>query len=160
MAGTWMLYGPTGYTGGLLAQESLRLGLRPVLAGRDRNRLEQLSRRFELTHRVLPLDDPKRLITGLDGMRVVLHCAGPFSRTAPQMRNACIEAGVHYLDITGENDVFEAAHAQDEHARAASVLLCPGVGFDVVPTDCVASTLKTALPSATRLELGFPVWIT
>lgn len=64
-------------------------------------------------------------------------------------------AGAHYLDITGEIDVFLAAHDDAERARAAGVLLCPGVGFDVVPTDCVSVKLKAALPDATHLSLMF-----
>lgn len=155
MAQAWMLYGPTGYTGGLIAQECLRTGLRPVLAGRDETRLAAFSQRTGLLHRTLALGDHARLVAGLEGMRLVLNCAGPFSRTAAPMRSACIEARVHYLDITGEIDVFEAAHAQGAQAEAAGVLLCPGVGFDVVPTDCVAATLKNALPAATHLDLGF-----
>jgi short subunit dehydrogenase-like uncharacterized protein len=34
-------------------------------------------------------------------------------------------------------------------------VICPGVGFDVIPTDCVAAALKAALPDATQLSLGF-----
>ncbi len=155
MAGHWMLYGPTGYTGALVLQACTRRGWQPVLAGRHPEALSRLARSHGLEHRVLPLDDHDRLVRGLAGMRVVLHCAGPFSATSAAMRAACIDAGVHYLDITGEIDVFEAAHADGPRAREAGVLLCPGVGFDVVPTDCLAATLARALPGATHLELGF-----
>lgn len=151
-----MLYGPTGYTGRLVLQECARRGLRPVLGGRNAAALAGLaSARGALECRALPLDDHRRLVEGLSGLRLVLHCAGPFSRTSAPMRAACIEAGVHYLDITGEIDVFEAAQADDHKARSAGVLLCPGVGFDVVPTDCLAATLARALPGAMRLQLGF-----
>jgi hypothetical protein len=88
-------------------------------------------------------------------MALVLHCAGPFSATARPMIEACLDSGAHYLDITGEIAVFELAHSLDARARHAGVLLCPGVGFDVVPTDCLAATLKPALPDADRLALGF-----
>ena len=52
---------------------------------------------------------------GLRGMALVLHCAGPFSQTALPMVRGCLEAGAHYLDITGEISVFE--HAQAQRAR-------------------------------------------
>jgi short subunit dehydrogenase-like uncharacterized protein len=104
---------------------------------------------------VLALDDAEALASALRQVRAVLHCAGPFSRTAQPMFQACLAAGAHYLDITGEIDVFEAAHACDAQARAAGVVLCPGIGFDVVPTDCVAARLAAALPDATVLALGF-----
>jgi short subunit dehydrogenase-like uncharacterized protein len=71
------------------------------------------------------------------------------------MMRACLARGIHYLDITGEIDVFETAHGFDAEARRANALLCPGVGFDVVPTDCLAAQLKSAMPEATHLALGF-----
>lgn len=151
----WMIYGATGYTGALIAQECVRRGLRPVLAGRDAGSLPLLAQRLGLPHRVAALDDATALKPALQGMAAVLHCAGPFSQTSAPMREACIAAGVHYLDITGEIDVFVAAHDASARARAAGVLLCPGVGFDVVPTDCVAVSLKAAMPDATHLTLMF-----
>lgn len=150
-----MLYGATGYTGGLIAQECARRGLRPVLAGRDASRLQALSATLGLPHHALSLEDRQPLIAALREVRLVLHCAGPFSQTSADMRHACIAAGTHYLDITGEIDVFVTAHDDDARAREAGVLLCPGVGFDVVPTDCVAATLKQAMPDASELTLGF-----
>lgn len=71
------------------------------------------------------------------------------------MVQACIQAGAHYLDITGEIDVFEQVFRRDAEARQAGVVLCPGVGFDVIPTDCVAAALKQTLPDAVELRLGF-----
>ena len=151
----WMLYGATGYTGGLIAQECARRGLQPVLAGRDADRLRLLADRLQLSHTVVALDDAAGLKQALQGVAVVLHCAGPFSRTSAPMREACMAAGTHYLDITGEIDVFVAAHDDAARARAAGILLCPGVGFDVVPTDCVSVSLKAAMPDATHLTLMF-----
>src|SRR3546814_18073465 len=71
------------------------------------------------------------------------------------MIEACLQAKAHYLDITGEISVFEHAQTQDARAKAAGIVVCPGVGFDVIPTDCVAAALKAALPDATHLALGF-----
>ena len=151
----WMIYGATGYTGGLIAQECARRGLQPVLAGRDAARLRLLAERLQLPHTVVALDDAAALKQALQGVAAVLHCAGPFSRTSAPMREACLATDTHYLDITGEIDVFVAAHDDAARARAAGVLLCPGVGFDVVPTDCVSVSLKAAMPDATHLTLMF-----
>jgi short subunit dehydrogenase-like uncharacterized protein len=151
----WLLYGANGYTGELIAREAVRRGLRPVLAGRNAQAIEALGRELACPVAVLGLDDADALVAALRGVRAVLHCAGPFSATAQPMLRACLAAGAHYLDITGEIDVFEAAHALDAQARAAGVVLCPGVGFDVVPTDCVAARLAAGLPDATYLALGF-----
>jgi saccharopine dehydrogenase (NAD+, L-lysine-forming) len=71
------------------------------------------------------------------------------------MVDGCLRAGVHYLDVTGEIDVFEAVFAKDAEAKARGILLAAGVGFDVVPTDCLAAFLKSKLPDARELELAF-----
>lgn len=155
MSRPWMIYGANGYTGELIAREAARLQLTPVLAGRNAARVAALAGELGFEHRSFPLSDSAVLDAGLAGMALVLHCAGPFSATAQPMMEACIRNGVHYLDITGEIAVFELAHALGEQARCAGVLLCPGVGFDVVPTDCLAMALREALPGATRLALGF-----
>lgn len=151
----WMIYGANGYTGELIAREARRRNLQPVLAGRNRERIEQLARELQLSYRVFGLEDAKEAARQVSGMRLVLHCAGPFSATSAPMIDACLTAGSHYLDITGEIGVFEHAHAMHARAEKAGVVLCPGVGFDVIPTDCLAAALKASLPDATQLALGF-----
>ena len=151
----WMIYGANGYSGTLIAREAKARGLTPVLAGRNADKLRPLADELGLEARIFPLDQPGDLARGLEEIGLVLHCAGPFSRTSAPMIEACLRNQTHYLDITGEIPVFEHATAQAERARLADVVLCPGVGFDVIPTDCVARALKDALPDATHLLLGF-----
>ncbi len=146
----WMIYGANGYTGELIAREAVARGLRPILAGRTNAKVAALAAELDLPSRVFGLDSVQ-----LDDVDLVLHCAGPFSSTARPMIEACLEAGAHYLDITGEIAIFEYAHDQHDRAAARNIVLCPGVGFDVIPTDCVAASLKQALPDATHLALGF-----
>ncbi|MFT3819635.1 MAG: saccharopine dehydrogenase NADP-binding domain-containing protein [Rubrivivax sp.] len=152
----WMIYGANGYTGELIAREAARRGLKPVLAGRRRESVEALAHSLGLEARAFGLDgDAAALTAQIQGHALVLNCAGPFSATAAPMMEACLRARAHYLDITGEIAVFERAQSLDARARDAGVVLCPGVGFDVIPTDCVAAALKAALPDATHLALGF-----
>lgn len=151
----FLLYGSYGYTGRLIAERAREKGLTPLLAGRDAAALERQSAETGFPHRAFSLDDTAALDAALREHRVVLHAAGPFSRTARPMVEACLRTGVHYLDITGEIAVFEAVAAQDQKARAAGVMLMPGAGFDVVPSDCLAAHLKRRLPTATRLSLAF-----
>ena len=152
---SWMIYGANGYTGELIAREAVARGLAPILAGRSRDKVERLARELGLEHRVFDLGRPAQVAAQLDGVRAVLLTAGPFSATSQPMVQGCIQAGAHYLDITGEIDVFEQVALNDAAARQAGVVLCPGVGFDVIPTDCVAAALKRALPDAVELRLGF-----
>jgi short subunit dehydrogenase-like uncharacterized protein len=149
----WMIYGANGYTGRLIAAEAVRRGLRPTLAGRSAEAIERLAGQLNCPKRVFPLD--ARTPQQLAGMRVVLHCAGPFSATARLMIDACVKAQAAYLDITGEIAVIELAARRHAEAKAAGVAVIPAVGFDVVPSDCLAATLAAALPGAKRLLLAF-----
>jgi short subunit dehydrogenase-like uncharacterized protein len=151
----WMIYGANGYTGELVAREAVRKGLKPVLAGRNAEAVGKLARELGLPSRTFSLDDPTGTAAELFGMGAVLHCAGPFIKTSAPMVAACLGTGAHYLDITGEIPVFERVLSQGEAARRAGAALIPGVGFDVVPTDCLAARLKEALPDATHLVLAF-----
>jgi short subunit dehydrogenase-like uncharacterized protein len=149
------IYGANGYTGRLIARAAAERGLAPVLAGRSREAIAEIASELGCDARIFDLGNPERIAGELSGCGVVIHCAGPFSATASPMIAACLAARIHYTDITGEIEVFEHAFAEDAAARATGVVVCPGTGFDVVPTDCLAATLAAALPDATRLALGF-----
>ncbi|HEX7808871.1 MAG TPA: saccharopine dehydrogenase NADP-binding domain-containing protein [Thermoanaerobaculia bacterium] len=146
----WLLYGANGYTGELIAREAVRRNMRPILAGRDAAKIEPLARELNLEWRAFDLANPD-----LSGVKLVLHCAGPFIHTSAPMVNACLAAGVHYLDITGEIAVFESVFRRHDEAVTRGIALIPGVGFDVVPTDCLASMLHKRMPDATELWLAF-----
>ena len=150
-----MIYGATGYTGRLVVAEAVARGATPILAGRGREEVAALAGEHGLEHRVFGLADSVVLRRGLLDVTAVLHCAGPFAWTSRPLVDACLATGTHYLDITGEIDVFEAIHGRDAEARAARAVLLPGVGFDVVPTDCLAARLASEVPRPERLELAF-----
>lgn len=151
----WMIYGANGYTGRLMVEEAARRGEAPVLAGRRVEAIKPIAERHGLEYRVFSLDDPATVASQIEDVKAVALAAGPFSATSAPMVEACIATGTHYTDITGEVEVFEACMAVDERAKEAGAVILPGVGFDVVPTDCVAASLKAALPDATHLELAF-----
>ena len=149
-----LLYGAYGYTGRLIAQEAVDRGLRPVLAGRNEERLASLATRLDCPTRVSTLTDPKRLRSILDGVSAVLHCAGPYVQTGPPMVEACLDTDTHYLDLTGEMDVFRHLADRSSEAEAADIMFLPGIGFDVVPTDCLASLVAARATGATTLEIA------
>jgi short subunit dehydrogenase-like uncharacterized protein len=150
-----MIYGANGYTGRLVAAEARRRDLKPVLAGRRACPIEKLAAELGLPVRVFGLDDVTAAATAIADMAVVANCAGPFAETSAPMIDACLTSRAHYVDITGEIDVFLAAQRRHGDAQAAGIVICPGVGFDVIPTDCMAAVLKEALPDATHLILAF-----
>lgn len=151
---SFLIYG-TGYSGALIAREAVARGHRPTVAGRSAEPVERLARELSLPSLVFPLDDPGRLAEGLEPFQAVLHCAGPFLGTFGPMVAACFRTRTHYLDITGEIAVFEALARTDRQAREAGVVVLPGTGFDVVPTDCLAAYLAGRVPGATSLVLAF-----
>jgi short subunit dehydrogenase-like uncharacterized protein len=151
----FLIYGANGYTGEIIAREAAARGLKPILAGRKKESIEKLAGELSLPFRVFALDETEKLDAALGEVDFVLHCAGPFSLTSKAMCQACLRTGRHYLDITGEIAVFEAMARQDEKAKAAGIMIMPGVGFDVVPTDSLALHLKNRLPAATNLTLAF-----
>lgn len=151
----WMIYGASGYTGRLAAEEAARRGLAPILAGRREEGVRPLAESLGLSWRVFGLDEPDRLRRGLEGVTTVLHCAGPFSATCAPMLEACLDGRVNYLDITGEITVFAHCHARHARAVKRGIVVLPGAGFDVVPTDCLAAMLKREMPDARELVLAF-----
>jgi short subunit dehydrogenase-like uncharacterized protein len=148
-----LVYGAYGYSGRQIIDAAVRRGLRPIAAGRDPERTAAVAQAFSLPARSFALDDPAALAMGLAGVKVVLHCAGPFSATARPMLDACIEHGVHYLDITGEYKVIEAVAERDADLRAAGIMAMCGTGMDVLPTDCLAAHMKARMPGAKRLDI-------
>ena len=150
-----LIYGSTGYTGRLIVAEALARGLRPTLATRNADAVRAQAHPLGLKWRVASIDDPAGLDGALEGATVVLHCAGPFVHTWRGMSDACLRQGAHYLDITGEIAVFEGLAARSSDARAAGIMLLPGVGFDVVPSDCLAAHLARRVPNAEHLSLAF-----
>jgi short subunit dehydrogenase-like uncharacterized protein len=151
----WMIYGANGYSGELIARHAKDKGMTPILAGRNQQSIEKLAKELDCEFKVFDLTNAQTVADNLTDMDAVIHCAGPFSATAEPMVKACIDSNTHYLDITGEIAVFEMAKSYNQQAKDAGIVLCPGVGFDVIPTDCLASQLKELMPDATHLSLGF-----
>jgi len=154
---TWMIYGAYGYSGRLIANLAKKQGLTPVLAGRNAEKTKSVAEELGFEWCTFDLNDHENVVKNLNGIDAVVHCAGPFSSTSRPMLEACLDVKAHYFDITGEMAVFEFAHSSaiNQQAINANVIVCPGIGFDVIPTDCIAKALSEAMPDATHLSLGF-----
>lgn len=146
-----LVYGAYGYTGERIASEALDRGLDIVVAGRNGTKTRGLGIELGVESRVA---DPGELAPELEDIDAVLNCAGPFTRTAEPVVDACLDTETAYLDITGERPVVDALAERDRDAETAGVPVLPAVGFDVVPTDCLACHLHDRLPGAASLALG------
>ena len=151
---TWMLYGAYGYTGKLIIAEAVKHGHAPILAGRNESKLKPLAEEYNLPYSVIDLDDKAKLEAELKKVDLVMHSAGPYTFTAAAMRKACLATGTHYLDLSGEIAILEEGFTFDALAKERGICMVSGVGYDVVPTDCLAGYLKEQLPSATHLIEG------
>jgi short subunit dehydrogenase-like uncharacterized protein len=163
----FLLYGAYGYTGELIARYTIagpdnplnevlqQYSLTPVLAGRREDALKPLAEKLSVPYKVIDLNDEVALIDALQRVKVVVHAAGPYHLTAKQMIDACLKTGTHYIDLNGDMEVFEMLESYHAAATASNIMILPGAGFDVVPTDCVALSLKKLLPDATDLKIAF-----
>ncbi len=157
MTDTFLLYGANGFVGEVIVRLAVERGLKPILAGRNEDRVKALAAELGLPCRVFALEDSVAMDAALHEVPFVLHCAGPYVHTAKQMVDGCLRTGTHYLDLSGGIIDFQALIAREAEAQAKGVMLLPGTGFDVVPTDCLALHLKERLPSATLLRLAWKV---
>ncbi|RLT92781.1 saccharopine dehydrogenase family protein [Ketobacter sp.] len=151
----WMIYGANGYTGSLIAREAAKRGQKPVLAGRNKSEIEALATQLGFEYTIFDLTDTAIVEDNLSRVDLVLNCAGPFTRTVRALLDACFSVHCHYLDISGELNVFEYCFGEGKRAALAKCIVCPGVAFDIVPTECVAAKLKELLPNADSIKLGF-----
>jgi short subunit dehydrogenase-like uncharacterized protein len=149
----FLIYGSYGYTGQLIVGLAVTEGMRPILAGRDEAKLRAQAEKYGLEYRAFSLEETAKLDSALLEADAVLHCAGPFVLTFRQMAEACLRTKRHYVDISGEIEGFEALTGMSEDAKRAGIMLLPGGGFDVVPSDCLAAYLHQRLPTATHFRL-------
>lgn len=150
----WMIYGATGYTGQLIARAARERGLQPLLAGRDRDRVAALATELDLEWRAIDVNDRAGLAAALGDVQLVLNCAGPYRMTAEPVADAALRTQTQYLDISGEWRSFARLQQLHTAALAAGVMLLPGVGFDVVPSDCLAALAVAARPHALQVAIG------
>ncbi|HLX06294.1 MAG TPA: saccharopine dehydrogenase NADP-binding domain-containing protein [Thermoanaerobaculia bacterium] len=154
MRSNLLIYGVTGYTGGLISRLAAAAGLPHLAAGRDLEAVAAHADPLLLPTRTFSLTDPAKVARGLEDAAVLLNAAGPFAETGPPLAEACLRGGVHYLDLAGGVAELEAMRRLDARAREAGVMLMPGVGFAILPTDAVAARLRRRLPAAVRLRLA------
>ena len=154
---TFLLYGANGYSGKLIARFAHQYGLRPILAGRNRQTITALAAELQLDYRIVDLNDKPALENALQDVKLVVNAAGPYDFTAKPMIDACMTTHTHYIDLNGDLDVFEMMQSYNAAALQKDIMILPGAGFDVVPTDCLSLFLKNKMPGAIQLEIAFAI---
>ncbi|KAL3467107.1 hypothetical protein BJX64DRAFT_283833 [Aspergillus heterothallicus] len=151
-----LIYGATGYTGRLATQHAKELGINMVVGGRS-EATKTFASELGLPSRLFDLADPERIDAALDGISVLLNCAGPFYRTAEPLINACIRNKVHYLDVAAELDSYKLAEKHDTAAKAATVMLLPGCGGSVAMLGCLAGHAISRVENPSRIDISLYV---
>jgi len=150
-----LIYGANGYTGELIARLASSYNLKPTLGGRNEFFIKKLANTLELPYKIVELNDIEKLDQIVSQFSLVINAAGPFSQTAKFMVESCIRNSVHYTDINGDISCFELVKEYNQQAIEKNCMLMPGVGFDVVPTDCIAQLLHENLTDAVDLKIAF-----
>lgn len=154
------LYGATGYTGRLVAAELAAAEADFVLSGRNAGKLDALAGELggSPPTRAASLDDGEGLRSLLADCAAVIDCAGPFTRYGEPVLRAAVETGTNYLDTTGEQTYIRMALDRygPEAERAGSAVI-PGMGFDYVPGDLIASLTAEGMGEVDEVTLAYAV---
>lgn len=154
------VYGATGYTGQLVAEELERRGAEYVLAGRNAGKLEALASTLggEVRTVAVSLDDDAGLRALLEPCAAVIACAGPFTRHGEPVVAAAAETGTHYLDTTGEQPFMKMVFDRyGERAADTGAILVPAMGFDYVPGDMIAALTASGPGPYDEVVLAYSV---
>lgn len=153
-----VLFGATGYTGHLVAEALVKRGLRPVLCGRNQEKLDRLSQDLGgLATAIADVNDGAPLAALLAKGDILVTTVGPFGQYGRTALSAAIEKGAIYIDSTGEpafiQEVFEGYGPK---AQAAGATLISACGYDYLPGNCAAGILlKAAGSKAARIDIGY-----
>lgn len=149
-----MIYGANGYSAQLIIEELISRKIELLLAGRNESVLKQLAQKYNCDYIAFDIFDDVKVDESLQDVHTLLNCAGPFKYTAKDLMEACLRTKTNYLDITGEMPVMHLAFSLDKIAKESGIVILPSVGFDIIPTDCLAKRLSEQMPEATHLKLG------
>lgn len=153
-SGNWMIYGANGFTGELIAKAAVKRGHQPILSGRSFEKITAIAESFNLEALAFAIDDPGRLIDNLAGIDLVLNAAGPFVHTALPLVWACLASGSSYLDISGEVTAIEEIFTLHQRAREKGISIIPGVGFNVLASDCLVLYTVEKIVDPAHLDIA------
>jgi short subunit dehydrogenase-like uncharacterized protein len=153
------VYGATGFTGTLVAEELKRRAADFVIAGRSQGKLDALSTRLGGVPAVaVSLDDVAGLRSLLEPCAAVIACAGPFMLHGEPVLAAAAETGTHYIDTTGEQRFMKMVF-DDYGDRAAQngAALVTAMGFDYAPGDLIASLTAEGMEPLDEIVVAYYV---
>ena len=155
-----IVYGASGYTGRLICEYLREYNVPFVAAGRDAAKLkasmlQNVAGIETADYEVVEVGhDTKALAELFAGSSVVCNTVGPFSRYGPEVVEAALAAGTHYLDTTGEQDwLITCDEKYGTDFAAAGLLLAPGVA-QMYTTGEIAAELCLEKPGLDTLDIA------
>jgi saccharopine dehydrogenase-like NADP-dependent oxidoreductase len=123
-----------------------------VVAGRDGARAQALasSSGGAITARQVDVTRPDDVRRVLEGARVVVMC---IERANESVARACLERGIHYVDVSASDDLLSAIAQLDPLARKRDATAVLSVGLAPGLTNLLARRAYERLPSATRIDI-------
>ncbi len=164
-----IVYGASGYTGRLVCEYLRELGVPFIAAGRDEKRVQEVMDKVPgietADYEVVEVEHSVKALTKLfKGAKVVCNMVGPFIKYGPETVEACLAAGVHYLDTTGEQDWMLLAQEKWGDAFAKKgLLLSPCVAQMYTTGEIAANIALETMPGLDTLDMlvlwkGFPTY--
>jgi len=164
-----IVYGASGYTGRLVCEYLRELGVPFIAAGRDKKRVQEVMDKVPgietADYEVAEVEHSVEALTKLfKGAKVVCNMVGPFIKYGPETVEACLAAGVHYLDTTGEQDWMLLAQEKWGEAFAKKgLLLSPCVAQMYTTGEIAANIALETMPGLDTLDMlvlwkGFPTY--
>lgn len=161
-----VVYGASGYTGRLVCEYLREYNLPFVAAGRDAARVEEAMSKVPgietADYEVAAVEHSVDALTDLfTGAKIVLNMVGPFSKLGPETVEACLNAGCHYTDTTGEQDWNIVCDEQwGERFAEKGLMLAPGIA-QMYTTGEIAANLALETPGLDTLDIlvlwkGYP----
>jgi len=155
-----IVYGASGYTGRLVCEYLREYNVPFVAAGRDETRLKTSMESHvagieTADYEVVQVShDPAALQDLFAGASVVCNTVGPFRTHGPEVVEACLVTGTHYLDTTGEQDwLVTCDEKYGADFAAAGLLLAPGTA-QMYTTGEIAAELCLESPGLDTLDIA------
>jgi short subunit dehydrogenase-like uncharacterized protein len=163
-----VVYGASGYTGRLICEYLREFHVPFVAAGRDKTRVNDVLAKVPgietVEHEVVEVEHTVEALAELfRGAQVVCNTVGPFIRYGPEVVEAGLAAGTHYLDTTGEQDwMLHAESTWGAQFAGKGLLLSPGVA-QMYTTGEIAAQICLEHPGLDTLDIlvlwkGFPTF--
>jgi len=149
-----LIYGASGYTGKIIAARAKQLNIDFEIAGREPDKTRRLAEELAVDYHIFDVDTEYAWTKALEGKTVLINAAGPFKFTAEQAMKACLNAGVHYLDISAELDTYRLAQSLDKEAHEVGIQLISGAGL-FVSYDALVVHLSKLVAEPQYLKVGF-----